>query len=147
MLILGDILQTKLFVWLIWVSVAALSSWGEQGLLGSWVVQASHCGGVSGGALAVGVWTSVVAKHGGSGVAAPRPLRTGSIVVAYGLSYSCVGFSWTRNQTCVPCFGRRTLYHWTTREVPQIQCFWEILNTVSFWESPKHSMLNTCQIL
>ena len=26
--------------------------------------------------------------------------------------------SLTRDQTCVPCIGRRILYHWTTREVP-----------------------------
>ena len=34
------------------------------------------------------------------GLAAPRP----------------VGSSWTREQTCVPCFGRCILNHWTTRE-------------------------------
>ena len=28
-----------------------------------------------------------------------------------------VGSSQTRDQTCVPCTGRRTLNHWTTREV------------------------------
>ena len=33
-----------------------------------------------------------------------------------------VGSSWTRDQTLVPCFRRRILNHWTTREVP-----WEIL--------------------
>ena len=28
-----------------------------------------------------------------------------------------VGSSWARDQICVPCTGRRILYHWTTREV------------------------------
>ena len=28
-----------------------------------------------------------------------------------------VGFSWTRDQTCVPCTGRGILRYWTTREV------------------------------
>ena len=64
MLILGDILQTKWFIWLIWVFVAAFSSCGERGLLCSWGAQASHCGGFSCGALAVGVQASVVAERG-----------------------------------------------------------------------------------
>ena len=29
---------------------------------------------------------------------------------------SPVGSSWTRERTCVPCFGRCILNHWTTRE-------------------------------
>ena len=27
-------------------------------------------------------------------------------------------FSWTRDQTCVPCFDRQILNHWTTRKAP-----------------------------
>ena len=34
------------------------------------------------------------------------------------ISYSKVS-SWTRDQTCVSCIGRRILYHWTTREAPK----------------------------
>ena len=30
----------------------------------------------------------------------------------------CAESSWTRDQTCVPCIGRRTPNPWTTREVP-----------------------------
>ena len=43
----------------------------------------------------------------------------GSVVVACGL----VGFSWTRDQTCVPCICRQILNHCPTREVP----VWKIL--------------------
>ena len=33
--------------------------------------------------------------------------------------------SWTRDQICVPCTGRRILFHWTTREVLYIlSCRW-----------------------
>ena len=31
-----------------------------------------------------------------------------------------VGSPWTRDRTYVPCFGRRILNHWTTREVPYV---------------------------
>ena len=30
-----------------------------------------------------------------------------------------VGSSWTRDQTSVPCIGRRILNHWATREVSE----------------------------
>ena len=42
-----------------------------------------------------------------------------SVVVAQGLCLVVsghVGSSWIRDPTHVPCFGRRTLSHWTTRE-------------------------------
>jgi len=34
-----------------------------------------------------------------------------------------VGFSWTRDQPGVPCFARRILNHWTTREVLTVSVF------------------------
>ena len=39
-------------------------------------------------------------------------------VVAHGLScpMACRS-SWAKDQSCVPCIGRRILNHWTTREV------------------------------
>ena len=40
-------------------------------------------------------------------------------VVAHGFSCSAAcGILRPRDRTCVPCVGRQTLYHWTTREVP-----------------------------
>ena len=30
----------------------------------------------------------------------------------------------TRDQTCIPCIGRRSVHHWTTREVP-VTWFWK----------------------
>ena len=33
--------------------------------------------------------------------------------------------SQTREWTCIPCNGRRSLNHWTAREVPGRRCFWE----------------------
>ena len=50
-------------------------------------------------------------------VLAPGLWSTGSIVVGTGLvAPQHVGSSWTRDQTCVPCIGRRITYHWATRE-------------------------------
>ena len=41
-----------------------------------------------------------------------------SVVVAHGnVTLKHEGISWTRDQTCVPCIGRRILNHWATREV------------------------------
>ena len=50
----------------------------------------------------------------------PRALE-GSAVVAHEPSYPTghVGSSWTRDQTRVPCIGRQTLNHWTSREVQE----------------------------
>ena len=39
------------------------------------------------------------------------------------------GSSWARNQTCVPCIGRRILNQRTVREVPKI-VYHRILNIV-----------------
>ena len=53
----------------------------------------------------------IVAAHGSWSVWA-------SVVTELGLSCSwCVESSWTRNETCVPYFGRQILIHCTTREV------------------------------
>ena len=38
--------------------------------------------------------------------------HTGLVVLRH------VGSAWTRARTCVPCIGRRILYHCATREVP-----------------------------
>ena len=69
----------------------------EQGLLSGWDAWASHCGDF----FRCRAW-------------ALRCL--GSVVVVCGLSYSC-NFPGPRDQTCVPCIGMQTLYHWTTGEV------------------------------
>ena len=54
------------------------------------------------------VWAQYVAH---------RLQRTGSAVVAHGLvTLWHVESSQIRDQTCVPCFGRRILMHCTTRE-------------------------------
>ena len=77
--------------------VPALSSCSEPGLLSSCGAQTSHCGGFSCG--------------GGSRVLAQQLRHSG---------FSCprhVRPSWTRDQTCVPCIGRRIRIHWTTKEV------------------------------
>ena len=43
-----------------------------------------------------------------------------SVVVIQGLSCpKACGILQTRDETGVPCIGRRILYHWTTREVPR----------------------------
>ena len=74
-----------------------------------------------------------------------------SLVAARGLSFWCkglvspqhVGSSQTRDQTCVPCIGRRILNLWTTREVPshkfERDCFMSITLVMSLhvyvWDS------------
>ena len=35
------------------------------------------------------------------------------------VALQCVGSSWTRNRTCVPCIDRWMLNHWTTEEALQ----------------------------
>ena len=44
--------------------------------------------------------------------------------------------SWTRDQTHVPCIGRRILYHWATKEVPL-----ESLNCPCFCDKKSNSLL------
>ena len=79
----------------------AFSSCREWGLLFSCGTQASHCSGFSCcGGQTLGMLASVV--------------------VAYGLvALQHVGYSQTRDGTCVPCIGRQILYHWTTSKVPR----------------------------
>lgn len=44
----------------------------------------------------------------------------GWVVVVRGLGSTCpVESSWTRDRICVPCIGRQSLNHWTTRQVHQ----------------------------
>ena len=48
--------------------------------------------------------------------------RVGSVVAAHGLRCSLVcGIFQTRGRTHVPCIGRWTLNHWSTREVSLVQ--------------------------
>ena len=52
-------------------------------------------------------------------VAAPGLQGAGAVVVARGLhAPRPVGSSRTGGRTCVLCFGRRILNHWTAREAP-----------------------------
>ena len=49
---------------------------------------------------------------------APALCEQASRVWAHGLSCpAAYGSSQTRGKTCVPCLGRRILYHWTTSEM------------------------------
>ena len=75
----------------------ALSCLSEQGLRSSIDAQASLCGGFSSGAQAPGHLASVVMVH-----------RM---------------WSQTRDQTSVPCIGRQSLSHETTREA-FLSSFW-----------------------
>ena len=68
----------------------------DPGLPSSCRVWASHCSGLFCGAWALGEQASVVGKH----------------------ELSCsVASSRTRDQTCVPCIGRRVLTQCASREV------------------------------
>ena len=88
-----------IYFWLCWVFVAAC------GL--SLVVANGSC------SLVVCVLLTAVASLG----AEHRPL----VVVALGLVVSqYVESSWARDQTCVPCIGRRMLIHCATRKVLHI---------------------------
>ena len=74
----------------------AFSNRSDPGLLSSCRIRASHCSGFFCGDWAPGKQASVVGKH----------------------ELSCsVASSRTRDQTCVPCIGRRVLTHCATREV------------------------------
>ena len=65
----------------------------------------------------------------------------GSVVAGYGLPGSVapqhVESSWPRDQTFVPCIGRRTLNHWTTWEVP-----WSLIYCVTLSPHTLPSQLN-----
>ena len=75
------------------------SSCSEQGLLSGCSVWVSHCGGFS----CCSTWAL--------GGRAQWLGHMGLVAQQY------VGSSGTRNQTCVPCVGRRILNQWTTEEV------------------------------
>ena len=61
---------------------------------------------------------SLVTEHQHCVHKLPQFGRMGSVVMLHGLSCpAAYGSSQTRGQTCVPCLGRRILYHWTTREM------------------------------
>ena len=76
----------------------AFSSCGQQGLLSSCRVQASHCG----------YFSSFGAQDLGC---------ASSVVVACGLSCSeASGIFLNWDQVCVLCIGREILYHWANRK-------------------------------
>ena len=95
---------SKIFIyfWLCWVFVAAheLPLVAVSGSYSLVVV----CG------LLIAV-ASLVAKHGLSSL----------VVAACGLAVQRhVGSFQTRDQIHIPCIGRQSLHHWTTREVPNL---------------------------
>ena len=93
----------KIFIYLVTAGLGlrccmrAFSSCIEREPRSSCAVQTSHFDGISCcGVRALGTQASVVLMH-----VAPRHM----------------GSSWTRDWTLVPCIGRQTPNHWTTREV------------------------------
>ena len=89
-----------IYLWLCWVFIAALRL--------SLVVASREYSSLQGRLLVLVAFLFL--EHGpqSEGSAACR-----TVLVASGH----VGSSWARDQICVPCTGRRILYHWTTREV------------------------------
>ena len=88
------------------------SSYGEQGLVSSCGVRASHCTAFSGR-----LQTRVHAGFSscGSWALEHRLSSCGSDLVALWHA----GSSQTRNRTPVSCIGKWILYHWATRETPR----------------------------
>ena len=109
-----------IYFWLHWVFVAACGlslvvASGGAPLHGC--VWASHCGGFSCRAQALGAWASVLAEQGLSSCGSPALehglsglWRTGLVVQWH------VEFSPTGDRTHVPCIGRHILLHCATRE-------------------------------
>ena len=98
-----DFFRVYLFTyfWLHWVFVAVLQLSLVMVSVRSCGVRASHGGGFSCyKAWALGMWT-------------PQLWRLGLVAPRH------VGSSGTRDRTCVPCIGRQTLDHQTTREALQ----------------------------
>ena len=94
---------------------AGFLSCGKWRLLFNWH---SHCSAFSCcGAQTLGCVGSVVTTHGLWRIWASVVVCTGLVVPQH------VGSFQTRDQTCVPCIGRWTLNHCTTREVPKLN-FW-----------------------
>ena len=82
----------------------------------------SHCGGFSCG-RALGLWLLGFSSHStwahqlqllGSRAQAQKLWHMG-LVAPWHLESS-----WIRDLICVSCIGRQILYHWTTREAPQL---------------------------
>ena len=100
------------YYWLHWVFVVAcrltlVVGSGSYSLVCLWWV-GTHCGSFCRGAQALGHELSScegLLRH--TGLVAPQHVES----------------SWTRDWTRVPCIGRRTLYHWTTREIRDISIF------------------------
>ena len=91
-----------------------------------WVWVFSRCGKQGPLSVVCGLLiaeASLVAEPGFCVCRLQRLWCTGSVVAAHRLESmgsaapKCVGSSQTRNQTHVPCIGRRILYRWATREV------------------------------
>ena len=80
------------------------------------------------------LWWLVLLQGTGSRACGLQLLwHLGSVVVAHGIScLTACQSSWTRDQTHVPCIGRWTFNHRTTREVQQT--FIKSLLCVRFWK-------------
>ena len=105
-----------IYFWSIWVFIAA---WDFLYSCTLCDVQAPHCRGFSCGAQTLGrtgfsSCGSRALDHGLSSTGLVAPQRVGSFQ--------------TGDQTCVPCIGRRILYHSATREVLK-----KILTFDSLW--------------
>ena len=83
-------------------------------------VRASRCSSFS-------CWRAQALGHAGFSSCSTQALEyrlqqlwyTGLVALQY------AGSSWTRDWTCVPCIGRQTLNHWTTRDVLVSQLFFK----------------------
>ena len=104
------------YFWLFWVFLATC------GL--SLVEVSGGCGLVVVHGLLIAV--ASVVWHTGSSAHGLQELRHAGLVAPW-----CVGFSWTRDHTRVPCIGRWTLNHWITSEVP-----YYLLNIIIFITMP-----------
>ena len=91
--------------------VGSLKLWR---LLSSCGEQVSHCGGFS----CCRAWT--LGQLMGSVVVGPGLQSTGSVVWHSGLDAPQHVGSSARDQTHISCIGRQILYHWATREAPQL---------------------------
>ena len=90
------------------------------------------CCGERGILRSCSVWT---AHWGGFSCCRAWALQHSSVVVVLGLGApQHVRFSKTRDQTRVPCTGRRILNHWTTRDVPSINFSFQYDTNVERWQ-------------
>ena len=122
-----------IYVWLCWVFIAAqaLQLWQVETTLQLWRVDFSL------------QWLLLL-QSTGSRVQAQQLCGTRLITPRH------VGSSWSRDQTHVPCIGRQTLHHWTTKETHDViyaqENFMEAIhaNKSSSWNSSEGS--NECII-